>query len=251
MSPVSFENSLVLKNVSYRYSFSNANSLNDVSLDIKKGEKIGFVGTTGSGKSTLLDIIMGLLHPVEGHLEVDGKIITSSNVNGWQSNIAHVPQSIFLIDGSIAENIAFGTPYRDIDHGRVKWAAEKAQISDVIEGWPNNYATSVGERGIRLSGGQRQRIGIARALYKKACVFVFDEATSALDSTTEQMVMETLNELADGVTILIVAHRVSTLKGCKRIVEIEMGSIRKISDYATIQSQTQKNKMKKVNLKSC
>lgn len=238
--PLRFERDLVLKKISYQYSPSSPYVLTDLSLQIKKGEHIGFIGTTGGGKSTLLDIIMGLLHPVSGSLEIDGKVLTASNINGWRSHIAHVPQTIFLVDSSIEENIAFGIPASEIDHARVKLAADKAQISETIEGWKNKYKTFVGERGIRLSGGQRQRIGIARAFYKQASVLIFDEATSALDDDTERMVSKTLTEITQGITVLIIAHRISTLKDCARIVQIEAGAIRKISNYAALDLQQRK-----------
>ena len=192
------------------------------------------MGTTGSGKSTLLDIVMGLLAPTEGTFEVDGQVITTSNHRAWQAHIAHVPQAIFLADSSIEENIAFGQQKNKIDHERVRRAASQAQIADIIETWPNGYQTIVGERGIRLSGGQRQRIGIARALYKQADVIVFDEATSALDNETERAVMQAIENLGDELTILIVAHRLTTLSSCTQIVELSEGCVKRVGTYADI-----------------
>jgi len=217
---LSFQYQIVLNRVSFRYSPHSPLVLDDFSLTIPKGSRVGFIGKTGSGKSTLLDIIMGLLKPTIGTLEVDGQPITDHNLPSWQANIAHVPQAIFLADSTIEENIAFGIPAEKIDHERVRHAAEQAQIADIIETWPKQYQTIIGERGIRLSGGQRQRIGIARALYKQANVIIFDEATSALDHETEQSVMHSIESLNETLTILIIAHRLTTLKSCKQIVEL-------------------------------
>ena len=179
---------------------------------------------------------MALLEPNDGILAVDGQAITASNHRSWQTHIAHVPQAIFLSDSSIQENIAFGVPKDKINHQRVRLAAQQAQISDIIETWPQKYETLVGERGIRLSGGQRQRIGIARALYKQADVIVFDEATSALDNATEQAVMESIESLGKDLTILIIAHRLTTLKKCNQIVELSNGKIKRMGTYNQIVS---------------
>jgi ATP-binding cassette subfamily B protein len=167
-------------------------------------------------------------------LEIDGIAITSTNFRSWQSHIAHVPQTIFLSDGTIEENIAFGVPRAQIDRSRVRLAAQKAQISDAIDNWPLNYETPVGERGIRLSGGQRQRIGIARALYKEADVIVLDEATSSLDSDTEFLIMEAIEKLDRNITLLIIAHRLTTLKNCTQIVELSGGVIGRCGTYEDI-----------------
>ena len=208
--------------------------LRDVSLVIPKGSKVGFIGTTGGGKSTVLDIVMGLLAPTSGALKVDGQSVNEKNARGWQAHIAHVPQVIFLADASIAENIAFGVPIDRIDRARVRWAAKQAQIDDVILTWPDKYGTFVGERGIRLSGGQRQRIGIARALYKRADVIVFDEATSALDNETEKAVMQAIDGLSSDLTVLIIAHRLTTLKNCTQIVELADGCVKRVGSYQEI-----------------
>jgi ABC-type bacteriocin/lantibiotic exporter with double-glycine peptidase domain len=186
----------------------------------------------------LLDIIMGLLEPVSGSLQIDGVDITEQNQRGWQKHISHVPQTIFLTDSSISENIAFGVPLEQIDHARVCQAAQKAQISQTIESWSKQYNTPVGERGVRLSGGQRQRIGIARALYKQTDVLIFDEATSALDNDTERAVMEAVEDLDDKLTVIIVAHRLTTLKNCTQVIEIEDGKIKRMGTYAEIVGQT-------------
>jgi ATP-binding cassette subfamily B protein len=166
-----------------------------------------------------------LLQPTSGALKIDGKKIDSNNLRAWQKHVAHVPQSIFLADGTIAENIAFGLPIDQIDELRVQQSAEQAQIHDIIKKLPNGYQTLVGERGVRLSGGQRQRLGIARAIYKQADVIIFDEATSALDSDTEKAVMEAIDGLSNELTILIIAHRLSTLKNCSEIIELPMGRV--------------------------
>jgi ATP-binding cassette subfamily B protein len=226
-----FNQSIILKQLSFRYGEQAPYVLNQLNLTITKGSRVGFIGTTGSGKSTLLDIVMGLLEPTNGLLEIDGRPITSANNRAWQSHIAHVPQAIFLADSTIEENIAFGIPRDQIDLSRVKQAAAQAQISETIESWPKQYQTFVGERGIRLSGGQRQRIGIARALYKQADVIIFDEATSALDSETEQAVMEAIKGLSMELTILIIAHRLTTLKDCTEIVELHKGSVKYVSSH--------------------
>ena len=168
---------------------------------------------------------MGLLEPSSGHISVDGEIITHRNVRSWQKHLAHVPQSIFLADSTIAENIALGLEYDDIDLERIHLCAEKAQLKNVISNLSNGYETVVGERGIRISGGQRQRIAIARALYKKASIIIFDEATSALDSETERSVMQSIQELDEELTIIIIAHRLSTLKDCTKIIELSDGKI--------------------------
>jgi ATP-binding cassette, subfamily B, bacterial PglK len=229
-----FNKSLSLKGVGFKYSSESQYVLQGVNLDIAKGSCVGFMGPTGSGKSTLLDIVMGLLTPTEGTLEVDGCKITLANYRAWQSRIAHVPQAIFLCDASIAENIAFGVPKDKVDLNRVKSAAQKACIADTIESWPQQYETFVGERGVRLSGGQRQRIGIARALYKEADVIIFDEATSALDNETEAAVMHAIEALGQDHTLLIIAHRLSTLKNCSQIVELESGTVQTIDGSSNI-----------------
>lgn len=229
-----FNCSISLKQLDFRYSQSTPYVLKQINLTITKGSRVGIIGTTGSGKSTLLDIIMGLLYPSSGALLIDDEIVTLANYRSWQAHIAHVPQTIFLADSTIENNIAFGVPKDQIDHERVKQAAEQAQISETIDKWPDKYRTRVGERGIRLSGGQRQRIGIARALYKKSDVIIFDEATSALDNETEQAVMQAIEGLSKDLTILIVAHRITTIKKCTQIVELQDGVIEKIGDYEQI-----------------
>lgn len=232
--PIRFDKSIQLRQISFRYGYDAPWILQGLNLEIPKGTRIGFMGTTGSGKSTLLDLVMGLLKPTEGMLAIDDVPLTGINYRAWQSHIAHVPQSIFLADTTIAQNIAFGIRPDKIDYKKVRIAAGKAQIAQTIECWDYQYETMVGERGIRLSGGQRQRIGIARALYKQADVIVFDEATSALDNETEHAVMQTINLLGKDVTIFFVAHRLTTLKECDLIVELESGKIKCIGSYSDL-----------------
>jgi ABC-type multidrug transport system fused ATPase/permease subunit len=233
-TPIPFEQHIALRQVGFRYTRQSPWVFRNVNLNIPKGSRIGFIGTTGSGKSTLLDIVMSLLPATEGTFEVDGKPITPANQRAWQAHIAHVPQAIFLTDSSVAENIAFGIPKNQIDLARVRLVARQAQISEDIESWPQQYGTFVGERGIRLSGGQRQRIGIARALYKQANVIIFDEATSALDNDTEQSVMQAIESLNEDLTVLIIAHRLTTLKNCTQIVELGDQGVARIGTYRDI-----------------
>ncbi len=230
-APIIFEHGLALNQVSFRYENNGPHVLKDINLAIPRGSRVGFVGHSGSGKSTLVDIIMGLLEPIAGRMEVDGQLITKANSRLWQSHVAHVPQSIYLADASIRENIAFGVPKDEIDFELVKHVSAQAKLSEVIECLPEKYDTHVGERGVRLSGGQRQRIGIARALYKRADLIIFDEATSALDTETEQKVMEAIKELSSDLTILVVAHRVTTLKDCDKIYKLDKSKIERVNSY--------------------
>ena len=234
VKPLPFQQQIKLNQLSFRYSPQSAWVLRNLDLNIAKGSRIGIIGATGSGKSTLLDIVMGLLRPSEGSLEIDGQPVTIENHRAWQAHIAHVPQDIFLADSTIEENIAFSIPKDQIDHERVRQAAQQAQIADSIDTWPKQYQTFVGERGVRLSGGQRQRIGIARALYKQADVIIFDEATSALDNETEQGIMQAIEGLSTELTILIIAHRLSTLRNCTQIVELGSCGILRTGSYQNI-----------------
>lgn len=233
-SPLPFREQISLDQVCYRYGDDLPWVLRDVSLNIPKGSKVGFIGTTGGGKSTILDIVMGLLAPTSGVMKIDGQSVNEKNARGWQAHIAHVPQAIFLADASIAENIAFGVSPLLIDLDRVKRAARQAQIDQTIEGWTDQYNTFVGERGVRLSGGQRQRIGIARALYKNVDVLILDEATSALDGDTEHAVMSALSSINQDITVLMVAHRLSTLRDCTHIVELANGKVQRMGSYAEV-----------------
>jgi ATP-binding cassette subfamily B protein len=233
-APLPFQKQIVLDGVSFKYGSEQPWVLDDVCLTIPKGSKFGFIGATGGGKSTVLDVVMGLLTPTTGSLKVDGQCVAESNGRSWQAHIAHVPQSIFLTDASIAENIAFGVPNNKIDYARVRLAAQRAQISTTIESWADQYNTFVGERGMRLSGGQRQRIGIARALYKSVDILILDEATSALDGETERAVMNALGGIDREITVLMVAHRLSTLRDCTHIVELVNGRVQREGSYAEI-----------------
>lgn len=232
--PMQFREAIRFKGVNFRYTEDGPWVVRNLDLIIPKGSRIGLVGATGSGKSTTLDILMGLLTPTEGQLLIDGYSLDGDLMRAWRRTIAHVPQSIYLSDASFIENIAFGIPLEQIDFERVKLAAKQAQIADFIESCPQGYRTPVGERGMRLSGGQRQRVGIARALYKQASVLVFDEATSALDNATERSLMESIEALNRDLTILLVAHRLTTVRQCDVVVEIKDGSIHAQGDYDSL-----------------
>jgi ATP-binding cassette, subfamily B, bacterial PglK len=232
--PLPFQRSITLCNLTFRYRQDGPEVIRQLNLKITRGSRVGFVGKTGSGKSTVIDLIMGLLEPTGGNIEIDGRALTSARQRAWRARIAHVPQSIYMADASIAENIAFGLNPLDIDHQRVREAARKAQLSEFIETLPSGYGTLVGERGVRLSGGQRQRIGLARALYKPAEVLFLDEATSALDNATEQSVMQSIDALGREVTVVMIAHRLSTLQSCDRIFELRHGSLFREGNYEEI-----------------
>ena len=221
---LNFEEKIQFKNVNFKYLNGPDNVLDNFNLTILKGETVGIFGPSGSGKSTFVDLLMGLLQPKSGEIIIDNINIygdpTNQYYQSWRSCVAHVPQEIFLSDSSIAENIALSIPHKEINYKKVYESAKKAQISDFIETLPKGYSTIIGERGIFLSGGQRQRIGIARALYKEAKVLVLDEATSALDQIIEASVMKNIRKLEDEMTIIIIAHRLSTLKNCSKLIEI-------------------------------
>lgn len=223
--PLSFQEAISFRNVRFRYAGDGPYVLDGVTFSIPKGARVGLVGGTGSGKSTTLDLLMGLLKPTEGEVLVDGEPIRGARARSWQRSIAHVPQAIYLTDSSIANNIAFGIPAEAIDMARVREAASRAQIADFIEAAPEGYQALVGERGVRLSGGQRQRIGIARALYKRATVLILDEATSALDNATERSVMEAIEDLGRDLTVLLIAHRLTTVRRCDTIIELGRGRV--------------------------
>ncbi len=223
--PLDLTTEIECQHLRFRYSEHGPWVIDDLDLKIAVGTRVGLTGVTGCGKSTLLDLLMGLLVPSEGVILVDGQRLEGNRLRAWQRSIAHVPQHIFLTDASLTENIAFGVPVEEIEMDRVREAAHRAMIAEFIEGESAGYATVVGERGIRLSGGQRQRIGIARALYKRASVLILDEATSALDNQTERSVMHSLADLDRELTVVVVAHRLSTLKDCDVIVEMRDGRI--------------------------
>ena len=219
-----FNNQLVLQNISYTYPEAPSPALNNISLTIKQGTSVGFIGKSGSGKSTLVDILLGLLTPDSGSIAADG-IAIHENIRGWQNQIGYVSQSIYLTDDTLRKNIAFGLPSEDIDEEAIKKAVSAAYLTDFMEQLPEGLDTIVGERGVRLSGGQRQRIGIARALYHNPSVLVLDEATSALDIATEKEVMEAVNALQGSKTIIIVAHRLSTIEKCDTVYDLQNGII--------------------------
>ena len=234
INPMPFKQEIIFKDLSFRYTKDTPWIIKNVNLSFKKGETIGFIGVTGSGKSTLLDILMGLLSPTSGKLLVDGVTITQENRRAWQMNISHVPQSIYLADNTIQENIAFGIESGKIKEHRITQVAQQAQITETINNLKNKYKTFIGEQGIQLSGGQRQRIGIARALYKNSNVLIFDEATSALDNETEQEIMKQISQLKDNQTVFIIAHRLTTLKQCDRIIRINTDYTIEQVDYNQI-----------------
>lgn len=217
-----FERDITLRGVGYTYPSAAGAALSAVDLTIRKNECVGFIGASGAGKSTLVDVILGLLTANEGAVLVDGRDI-HEDLRGWQDQIGYVPQTIFLTDDSMRRNVAFGVPADEIDDEAVKKAIEAAQLGDFVASLPSGLETAVGERGVRLSGGQRQRIGIARALYHDPEVVVLDEATSALDTTTERGVMDAVAALQGRKTILIVAHRASTVERCDRLYRLEGG----------------------------
>jgi len=225
VSQISFEDNIRVNNASFKHKGDDSYILNDISLVIGKGMSIGIVGETGSGKSTLLDLLMCLISPHEGGISVDNSNLIETNKKAWQKNIAHVPQNIFLVDATIAENIAFGLPIEKIDLDKVKKAASCAEIESYIEETPLKYNSLVGEGGVKLSGGQKQRIGIARALYKGANVLFLDEATSALDYQTEKAVINSLESTNKYLTLIMISHRVSTLKGCDNIIKLDQGKV--------------------------
>ena len=218
---------ITLNNINFNYPNTSRTALKNISMNILANSTVGLVGSTGSGKTTTVDIILGLLEPQEGTLEVDGKIINENNYRAWQKVIGYVPQNIYLADDTISANIAFGMEPNNINQKDVEDAAKIANLHEfVMNELPNQYLTTTGERGIRLSGGQRQRIGIARALYHKPKVLILDEATSALDNVTEKIVMDAVNNLDKDITIILIAHRLSTVKKCDKIYLLEKGELK-------------------------
>ena len=227
VAPLPLEREIRLEGVGLVYPGRSEPALRAIDLVIPRGARVAIVGTTGSGKSTLADVLMGLLEPSEGRIAVDDVPLEGRKRRAWRRSIAHVPQSIFLADGSIERNIAFGCAADRIDRDRVAQAAERAQLAEFVASLPEGYDTKVGERGVRLSGGQRQRVGIARAIYKQAPVLVLDEATNALDEATEAAVIAALDGLADaGLTVIVIAHRASAIAACDMVVRLENGRLR-------------------------
>jgi ABC-type bacteriocin/lantibiotic exporter with double-glycine peptidase domain len=225
--PVTFNNSIELKNIVFKYPNANIPTLDGINLSIPVRSTVGLVGSTGSGKTTIVDLILGLLEPQTGTLSIDGQVVNVSNKRQWQKSIGYVPQHIYLADDTISANIAFGLTPQEVDHKAVERAAKIANLHDfVIQNMGQGYSTMVGERGVRLSGGQRQRIGIARALYHNPNVLVLDEATSALDNLAEQVVMESVHKLSHSITIILIAHRLTTVRQCDQIFLLEKGTIK-------------------------
>ncbi len=223
---LTFSKEIVLKNIFYNYPNASITALKDINLKIPARNTIGFIGKTGSGKTTAIDIILGLLDPQQGKLQVDEKIITKENSKAWQRLIGYVPQHIYLSDDTVSANIAFGVNSNDINQNAVEKASKIANLHQfVLDELPNKYQTTIGERGVRLSGGQRQRIGIARALYHDPKLLVLDEATSALDNQTEQAVMDAVNNLNKDITIILIAHRLDTVKNCNIIFKLDKGRL--------------------------
>ncbi len=237
---MTLDSSLELKSVSFQYLTDSPIVLNDVDLSIRRGESVAIVGSTGAGKTTLLDILLGLLEPTEGTMTIDSIPVTPQNVRGWQSQIGYVPQNIFLSDDSISRNITLGIPDEEVRQEQVEFAARVAGLHEFIQGeLPDGYRTSVGERGIRLSGGQIQRLGIARAIYQNPGVIFLDEATSALDSRTERQVMEGLRKQAEDRTVIIIAHRLTTVRFCDRIVVLDSGTISDIGTWDELMARSE------------
>jgi ABC-type multidrug transport system fused ATPase/permease subunit len=233
--PMPFRSDIRLENVSYRYPTGHADALSGVSLTVPHGSSVGLVGGSGAGKSTLVDVILGLLEPSTGRVTVDGVDI-ATNIRGWQDQVGYVPQAIFLCDDTLRRNVAFGVPDARIDDGAVRRALRAAQLEDFVAQLPQGLETTVGERGVKLSGGQRQRIGIARALYHDPQVLVLDEATSALDMETEKGVMEAVNALHGAKTLIIIAHRLTTVANCDLLYRLENGRVVQSGSFADVVS---------------
>ena len=223
---ISMKEKIIMKKIYFNYPDAKRTALKNINLDISAKETIGIVGQTGSGKTTIIDLILGLLEPQKGTIEIDGKILKSKNLRSWQRSIGYVPQDVYLSDNTITANIAFGITPNEVDQASVEKACKIANIHNfIIQELPEKYQTKIGERGIRLSGGQKQRIGIARALYHNPNILIFDEATSSLDNQTELAVMDAVNNLSKNITIILIAHRLSTVKKCDNIFFIEKGEL--------------------------
>lgn len=238
-SSICLTDSIQLSDIKFSYHQKSKLALNGISLNIKANSSIGIVGSTGGGKTTLVDIILGLLTSKSGHVSVDGQIIGPTNLRLWQNVIGYVPQQIYLTDNTLAANIAFGLPQDQIDFTQVERVSKIACLHEFIEELPDGYYTTIGERGVRLSGGQRQRIGIARALYHNPSVLILDEATSSLDGITESLVMDAIYAIGNTVTLIIIAHRISTIKHCDNIYILENGEIKDSGTYDNLLSRNE------------
>ncbi|MBW4593910.1 MAG: ABC transporter ATP-binding protein/permease [Brasilonema angustatum HA4187-MV1] len=237
LKKLNFLNEISIKTLSYSYPNVSKNALSNLDLTIKKGESIALIGKSGAGKTTLVDVILGLLVPNHGDITVDGVSIyneNNDNLRSWQNMIGYIPQSIFLMDDTIERNIAFGVPDNQIDSQQLQKAIQTAQLEELILQLPDGMKTSVGERGVRLSGGQRQRIGIARALYHQRDILILDEATSALDNETENLISEAIRSLSRTKTLILIAHRLSTVEHCDRIYVLEHGRVVKSGSYREV-----------------
>lgn len=240
VEPFSLTRCLELNEVAFEYQTDGRHVLENVDLSIKHGESIAIVGSTGAGKTTLLDIMLGLLEPTRGTMSIDGTAVTQENVRRWQSQIGYVPQQIFLSDDTISRNIAFGVPDEKVSQSQIEFAGSVAGLHEFIESeLPDGYQTPVGERGVRLSGGQIQRLGIARAIYQNPSIIFLDEATSALDSKTEKQVMDGLQKQAEDRTVVIIAHRLTTVRFCDRIVVLDSGRISDIGTWDELMARSE------------
>ena len=228
--PITFADAIVFNRVSYVYQARREHAFWEMDLTIRRGESVGIVGRTGAGKSTLADLLLGLLHPTSGRITVDGRDI-GTGLRAWQSLIGYVPQEFFLIDDTLRRNIAFGLDEHEIDEGKVINAARLAQLDELVTSLPQGLETRVGERGVRLSGGQRQRVTIARALYREPQVLVFDEATAALDTPSEQEIVRAIEALHRTKTMIVIAHRLSTVHRCDRIVLMDAGRVTGVGSF--------------------
>ncbi|WP_430811118.1 MULTISPECIES: ABC transporter ATP-binding protein [unclassified Carboxylicivirga] len=230
--PLTFDKTITLNNLCFRFPDSKDNLLHKINLTIKKGESIGFVGPSGAGKTTLMNLMLGFWPGSEGEIIIDSQTLSAANLSNWRDQLGYVQQEVYILDGTIAENIAFGLERAEIDQQKLEKVLKQSSLWEFVESLPDKAQTTIGERGTKLSGGQRQRVGIARALYAGASILFFDEATSALDTQTEEEITESIQQLTDGkLTIVVIAHRVSTLKYCDRIIEVNEGEIKREVAY--------------------
>ena len=225
--------SMKLNNVYFRYQNTKYPVLKDITLEIYAGESVGLIGPSGTGKTTLVDVILGLLKPQEGSIKLNGKSL-DDKIKSWYSQVAYLPQSVFLIDNSLRQNVAIGVAENKIDEDALFKALKKARLMELISQLPNGLDTEIGERGVRLSGGQRQRVALARAFYHGRSVLVMDESTSALDNNTEQEIIEEIKQLKGKVTLIVIAHRLTTLKHCDRIYRLDDGGIVEQGSYQQV-----------------